>query len=277
MPTVLDRFNLKGRAVLITGGAGFLADAFARALAEAGAHIVLADVRGEEVSACANALERTLNIQVIGVKADITDPKSVTAMVERVKQAYGRIDALVNNAALDPKFDPENVGKHTAPFEEYPLDAWQKSLEADLTGAFLCAQAVAPVMKTQLQGGVIVNISSIYGLVGPDQRLYVSERPDVPRTYKPPSYSASKAALDGFTRYLAAYYAGANVRVNTLTFGGVSHEHSDEFVRKYGARTPLGRMMNLEEVGAPLLFLVSDASSYMTGANLVVDGGWTAW
>lgn len=278
MPTALERFTLKGRVVILTGGAGFLGQFFARALAEAGAYVVIADVQGDRANSAVNELERLFpNLKFLAVQTDVTDPTSVSKMVQRTTQAFGRIDALVNNAALDPKFDPEHAAAHTASLEDYPLDAWRKSVDVDLTGAFLCTRVVASVMRVQVQGGTIVNISSIYGLVGPDQRLYVPDQPDTARTFKPASYSVSKAALDGFTRYLAAYFAGTNIRVNTLTFGGVFHEHDAEFARRYGERTPLGRMMNTEEVGAPLLFLLSDASSYMTGANLVVDGGWTAW
>lgn len=277
MPKTTERFELTGRVAIITGGAGFLAGEFAKALAEAGSNVVLADVREELAEGRATEMTQKYGVRVIGAGVDISKPDSVKKMVNRVKEAFGRIDALVNNAALDPKFDPEQAQQHAASFENYPLDAWQQSLDVDVTGAFLCTQAVAPVMKVQPQGGVIVNISSIYGLVGPDQRLYAPDDPTQPRTYKPPSYSVTKAALDGFTRYLAAYFAGANIRVNTLTFGGVYNEHADEFVRRYSERVPIGRMMNLSEVGGPLLFCVSDASSYMNGANLVVDGGWTAW
>lgn len=274
MKTPAELFALRDRTVLITGGAGYLGAECARTLAAAGANVAVADVHGHAAESLATEIAAASGAQALGVLCDVTDQSSVTTLVQRVKERFGRIDGLVNCAAIDPKFDPKEAGKHLDAFEFYPLSAWQKSLNADLTGAFLCAQAVAPIMREQNRG-VIVNVSSIYGMVGPDQRLY--ERDDGSRRYKPPVYSATKAALDGFTRYLAAYFAGTNIRVNTLTLGGVYKGHDEEFVRRYGARTPLGRMMKLEEVGGPLLFLLSDASSYMTGANLVVDGGWTAW
>lgn len=267
-------FDLTDRVTLVTGGAGFLGREFCRVLAAAGAHVVVADIEGAAAERVAKELSRGASSRHLAVQTDVTNLGSVRALVGMVKDVFGRLDILVNSAALDPKFDPAGAGKQRQRFEEYPLESWQQSLDVDLTGAFLCAQAVAPIFKAQNRG-VVVNISSIYGLVGPDQRLY--ERDDGTKGTKPPAYSATKAALDGFTRYLAAYFAGTNVRVNTLTLGGVFQDHDEQFTRRYHARVPLGRMMKLEEVGGPLLFLVSDASSYMTGANLVVDGGWTSW
>ncbi|MDP3685579.1 MAG: SDR family oxidoreductase [bacterium] len=267
-------FDLTDRVAIITGGAGFLGKEFGRVLAGAGACVVVADVDQKAAEAVAAELSKTSKAEALAVQTDVTNKESVRALVGMVRDVFGRVDALVNSAALDPKFDPKEAGKHTQDFEEYPLAAWQQSLDVDLTGAFLCAQAVAPILKEQ-HSGVIVNISSIYGVTGPDQRLY--EKDDGTRGYKPPSYSATKAALDGFTRYLAVYFAGTNIRANTLTLGGVFNNHDEQFLKRYNARVPMGRMMKLEEVGGPLLFLVSDASSYMTGANLVVDGGWTAW
>lgn len=271
-----ERFDLSRRVVILTGGAGFLGTEFAHTLAAAGAHVVVADINGQAAETLAAELARAHRVGALGFPTDVTQKESVAALVERTKNVFGRVDALVNNAAVDPKFDPAHAGEHLQTFEGYPLDAWWRSLDVDLTGAFLCAQAVAPVMRSQNRG-VIINVASIYGLVGPDQRLYERDDPQVPKVTKPPSYSATKAALDGLTRYLAAYFAGTGIRANTLTLGGVMHGHDEQFVKRYAARVPMDRMMKLEEVGGPLLFLLSDASSYMTGANLVVDGGWTAW
>ena len=262
--------SLRDKVVILTGGAGLLGSEYARALVEAGAHPVIADRDARR----ARRLTASLGGLALAVLVDVTDPDSVRRMVRRVLRTCGRIDALVNNAALDPKFDPSNATRHTisrhTAFEDFPLDLWNQGLAVDLTGMFLCSQAVAPAMLQQGQG-VIVNVSSTYGLVGPDQRLYESG------TYKPVVYSVTKSAVLGFTRYLAAYWAGKGIRVNALTPGGVYNGHDDEFVRRYSARTPLGRMADKSEYCGALLFLLSDASSYMTGANLVVDGGWTAW
>ena len=156
------------------------------------------------------------------------------------------------------------------------MELWNESVAVDLTGMFLCSQAVARPMLEQ-KSGVIINICSTYGVVGPDQRLYERDDPTQQRTYKPITYSVTKSAVLGLTRYLATYWSGKNIRVNALTLGGVFNEHDEEFVRRYSYRTPLGRMAEKSEYCGALLFVASDAASYMTGANLVVDGGWTAW
>ena len=209
------------------------------------------------------------------MQVDVTNPVSVSEMVSSTVSKFGSLDVLVNSAALDPKFDPENQEAQSAnAFEAYPLASWQQAIDVNLTGMFLACQAGARQMVSQ-DHGVIINICSTYGLVGPDQRLY--ERPEGPRQYKPVYYSVSKAGVLGLTRYLATYYAGKNIRVNALTPGGVYNQHDDTFLKAYSARTVMGRMANLDEMDGAIVFLASEASSYMTGANLVVDGGWTAW
>jgi 2-deoxy-D-gluconate 3-dehydrogenase len=172
--------------------------------------------------------------------------------------------------------DKDAMKDHVLTFENYPVEMFNQSLAVNVTGMFLCAQAVAPIMLGQGRGS-IVNVSSTYGLVGPDQRLYERDDPDAPKTIKPVDYSVTKAAVIGLTHYLSAYFMGKNIRVNTLTPGGVYNQHDNEFTRRYSARTTLGRMADKTEYSAGLIYLLSDASSYMTGANLVVDGGWTAW
>ncbi len=204
----------------------------------------------------------------------MTSADSVHQMVDSALDAFGRLDVLINSAALDPKFDPASQSTHSGAFEDYPLELWQQALNVNLTGAMLCCQAVSRPMLTQ-GSGVIVNIASIYGLAAPDQRLYQKEGQS-PR-FKPVYYTVTKAGILGLTKYLAAYYAGKNIRVNALTPGGVFNDHDDEFVQKYAARVVLGRMAEKDEMNGALLFLASDASKYMTGANLVVDGGWTVW
>ena len=214
--------------------------------------------------------------RVKGFQVDVTDKESVARLVRQTLDEFGHIDGLVNNAAIDPKFDQQNAGHHTQGFEDFPLDLWDQSLAVNLTGMFLCAQAVAPVMLAREQG-VIVNVSSIYGVVGPDQRLYERDDEKTPPVFKPVTYSVTKSAVFGFTKYLATYWAGRGIRVNTLTLGGVFNDHDLEFVRRYSERTPLRRMAHRSEYCEALLFLLSEASSYMTGSNLVIDGGWTAW
>jgi 2-deoxy-D-gluconate 3-dehydrogenase len=270
-----NAFDVSGRTVIVTGAAGLLGQEYARALAGAGASVVLADINRDLVTAVATDL-RDKPGAAIGVAVDITDEVSVAQLIRTTLSTFGRIDGLVNNAAVNPSFGGDRTAEFDLPFERYSLALWNRALAVNLTGMFLCAREVAPTMLAQ-QRGVIVNVSSTYGLVGPDQRLYDAERPDDRRGYKPVAYSVTKSGVLGFTHYLAAYWAGTGIRVNTLTPGGVFANQSEEFVRRYSARTPLGRMANSGEYSAALLFLLSDASSYMTGANLVVDGGWTAW
>jgi len=270
---VPEFFDLSGRTAIVTGAAGLLGREFARTLAEAGAAVVAADVRREAVEhVTADLAEGGLTVRPAQV--DVTSPSSVQSLVAEIERERGRLDVLVNSAALDPKFDTGEAGKHTSSFEEFPLEAWNQGLAVNLTGMFLACQAAAGLMRRGGSGSII-NICSTYGLVGPDQRIY--QRPGEAPRYKPVVYSVSKAGVLGLTRYLAAYFAGTNIRVNALTPGGVFHDHDDEFVRSYSSRTVLGRMARKDEMNGALLFLASDASSYMTGSNLVVDGGWTTW
>lgn len=274
--SVWDQFKLNERVVIITGGAGLLGREYAYALAQAGAQVVVADIDGEGAARVAASAAGETSVRALGIQVDVSDKTSVTNLVQQTLAEFGRIDGLVNNAAVNPKFGGEHAKEHTNAFEEYPLELWNQSLAVNLTGMFLCAQAVAPPMLAQGHGS-IVNISSTYGLVGPDQRLYEKDDPQAPKMYKPVDYSVTKSAVLGLTRYLAVYWEGKGIRVNTLTPGGVFNQHDAEFVRRYSARTPLGRMAHKSEYCGALLFLLSDASSYMTGSNLVVDGGWTAW
>ncbi len=269
-------FDVNDRVVIVTGGAGLLGSEYCRTLAQAGAHPVIADLQGDRAEQLAEEIKAETGTQALGVEVNVADKTSMQRLAQRVMETFRRIDGLVNNAAVDPKFDPEHGQLHTTSFEDYPLELWNEAIKVNVTGMFLCTQAVAPMMLTQGRGS-IVNISSTYGLVGPDQRLYESDLPGAPRRFKPVVYSVTKSAVIGLTRYLATYWAGRGIRVNTLVPGGVFHGHDEEFVRRYSERTPLGRMASPSEYNGALLFLLSDASSYMTGASLVMDGGWTAW
>jgi 2-deoxy-D-gluconate 3-dehydrogenase len=274
MPSIMDKFSLAGRTALVTGGAGLLGRQFTRALGEAGAGVVVADLDLVQAQEQADALQAA-GIEALAVEVDVTDPDSAAAMVSKAVDQFGRLDVIVNSAALDPKFDPDNLVSQSAnAFETYPLESWKQAIDVNLTGMFLACQAAARQMLAQ-EYGVIINICSTYGLVGPDQRLY--ERPEGPRQYKPVYYTVSKAGVLGLTKYLATYYAGKPIRVNALTPGGVYNQHDDTFLKAYSSRTVIGRMANPDEMSGAVVFLASEASSYMTGANLVVDGGWTAW
>ncbi len=274
MSNVLDKFSLVNRTALVTGGAGLLGKQFTTALGQAGAKVVVTDLDFGAAEAHASDL-RQQGHQAVALKVDVTNPQSVSEMIDHTMSTFGRLDVLVNSAALDPKFDPDNVDAQADnAFETYPLESWKKAIDVNLTGMFLACQGAARQMLHQ-NYGVIINICSTYGLVGPDQRLYA--RPDGGQNFKPVYYTVSKAGVLGLTRYLATYYAGKQIRVNALTPGGVYNQHDDTFLKAYSARTVIGRMANLDEMNAAIVFLASEASSYMTGANLVVDGGWTAW
>ena len=276
MTTILDQFNLSNRTAVVTGGAGLLGTEFCRTLAEAGAAAAVVDLNAEKCAAVADSLVRA-GYRALAAPTDITQPDDVKALVEKVMSTFGRLDILVNSAALDPKFDPEAAARGIAPgsFEDYPLEQWNAALNVNLTGMFLVTQACVKPMLAQGKKGSIINICSTYGLNGPDQRIYIKDGKRV--AYKPAYYTTTKAGVMGFTKYLAAYYAGTEIRVNALTPGGVFNNHEEYFVKNYSAKTILGRMAKKDEMNGALLFLASDASSYMTGDNVVVDGGWTAW
>ena len=274
-----DLFRLDGRVALVTGGAGLLGRRYCEALLQAGARVVIGDVDGAGAEALAAELdtERTL-----GLKLDVTNEASVNDATQRAVQRFKRLDILVNNAALTVRGGSERLSPadYFAPFESYKREVWQRAVDVNLTGMLLCAQAAGRQMLLQdPPGGVMVNISSTYGVVAPDQRVYDGVRsPYADATFNTPvSYAVTKTAVLGLTRYLATYWGKNNIRVNALTPHGVYDNHDDAFVRNFVYRSPLGRMARNDEYRGALLFLVSDASSYMTGANLIVDGGWTAW
>ncbi|HET6824188.1 MAG TPA: SDR family oxidoreductase [Anaerolineales bacterium] len=273
---IQEKFDLTGRVAVVTGGVGLLGAEFCRTLAEAGAAVGVVDLNEAASRAVAESLTNS-GYKALALPADITQPDSVKSAVDQVVSKFGRIDILVNSAALDPKFDPAAVSKGITPgaFEDYPLDLWNSALNVNLTGMFLMTQTCVRPMLEQGKKGSIINICSTYGLNGPDQRIYVKEGERV--AFKPVYYTVTKAGVLGFTKYLAAYYAETEIRVNALTPGGVFNNHEDYFVKNYSAKTILGRMARKDEMNGALLFLASDASSYMTGNNLIVDGGWTAW
>lgn len=276
--SIKKMFDLSGRVAIITGGAGMLGSEYADVLAEAGANVVIADINQEAAQKIAEKIVARHKVEALPIAVDVSDKKSVEQMVQQVMRKFNRIDILINNAALTVKSGTE-LPNYFAAFEDYPLEVWEKALKVNLTGMFICSQAVGRQMVKQNKG-VIVNISSTYGVVGPDQRIYEKSRSPYDKSIRfntPISYSVTKGAVLALTRYLATYWAGKNIRVNALTPGGVYDKHDEEFVKSYVYRTPLGRMAEKGDYRGAILFLVSDASSYMTGANLIVDGGWTAW
>lgn len=291
MENLPELFDLSGRVAVVTGGAGLLGAEFCQTLAAAGAATVVADIdeaAAKQIAASLNQPNNKSKIQAkssakqsFAVQLDVTDKDSVQNLISRSVAEFGSLDILVNSAAMDPKFDRQGTGGTNGEidplsleFEDHPLESWKQAIDVNLTGMFLCCQEAGRQMRSQ-DGGVIINVCSIYGLVGPDQRIY--KRAGEQLQFKPAYYSVTKAGVLGLTKYLATYYAGENIRVNALTPGGVYNDHDEEFLHAYSARTVLGRMAEKDEMNGALLFLASDASSYMTGGNLVVDGGWTAW
>lgn len=266
-------FDLHGRRAVVTGAAGLLGRVFCRALADAGADVLALDVDDRALAMVAEQCGAT------PAHCDVTDEAEVDRVIADVA-AGGAIDALVTSAAVDAKVDDRGAfitGSDGDP-ATHPLEAWESTFRVNVTGTFLVARAVAPVMATQDDGrgrGTIVTIASTYGITAPDPRVY--GWPDTPESArKPVDYPASKGAVLAFTRALAAAYSQTGVRVNSLSPGGAYAGQDPGFVERYSARTILGRMARPEEYAGPIVFLCSDASSYMTGANLVVDGGWTA-
>ena len=267
--------SLKGRVAIVTGAAGLLGRQHADALAEAGASVALGDVDGAAAAWFAEEVGRARGAPAWGGSLDVTSPRSLGDFRGAVLERFERLDILVNNAAINDKFESPALAAEESRFEHYPLDMWRRMLEVNVTGVFLACQAFGVVMAQQGSGS-IVNIASTYGLVGPDQSLY--ERPDGTQAiHKSPAYPSSKGAVLSFTRYLAAYWGASGVRVNALSPGGVEDGQEEWFVANYARRTPLGRMAHAGDYRGALVFLSSDASRYMTGANLVVDGGFTAW
>jgi NAD(P)-dependent dehydrogenase (short-subunit alcohol dehydrogenase family) len=271
-------FDLTDRVAVITGGAGLLGRQHAAAIAGAGGRVVLADLAGDAAAQAAAEIGRTHGVETLGVSADITRKADVGALVDVVMARFGRIDILVNNAALTVKGGGEQARDYFAPFEDYPLDWWERALQVNLTGAFLCCQAVGKVMVAQ-QSGVVLNIASDVGTISPDHRIYTGVvSPHTGQPFNTPvAYATTKAGLINLTRYLATYWADKGIRVNSLSPGGVYAGHDPQFVQNLTSRIPLARMAHEDEYRGAVLFLVSDASSYMTGANLIVDGGRTAW
>ncbi len=270
---ILSKFDLHGQTAVVTGGAGLLGKQFCRTLAQAGANVICADTNLPAGQALAHDLEEE-GLTVKEFQVDVTNSQSNHAMADFAVSTFGKLDILVTCAALDPKFDKEHADQFTPGFVDFPLELWQRALAINLTGTFLSAQAcIPPMLKNKY--GVLILISSIYGLVGPDQRIY--QYKGKTNQSKPPFYSVTKSAVLGLVKYLAAYYAGQPIRVNALTPGGVYNGQTQEFIQNYSSRSILGRMAEEDEMNGALLFLSSSASSYMTGANLVIDGGWTAW
>lgn len=269
----MSGFDLNGKVAIVTGALGLLGREHCAALAGAGARVVLSDLNHGACGDFAASLSASQGVPALGVGCDVTDADSVEALSERTLSAFGAIDVLVNNAAIDDKFTSDTA--HESRFEHYSVERFRRMLDVNVVGTFLCAQRIGRRMAERGSGSII-NIASTYGVVAPQQALY--QRADGSQSFfKSPGYPTSKGAVLQFTRFLAAYWGAAGVRVNALSPGGVAHDPDPHFRAEYARRTPLGRMAEPSDYRGALLFLASSASAYMTGANLIVDGGWTTW
>lgn len=271
-----ELFDLTGRVAVITGGAGLLGEQHACAIASAGGIPVLVDLRADLAEQKVCSIAGRFGVSALGISADITQLEQVRLLLKQILEHYGRVDILINNAANNPKME-STAEVNFSRFENFTAAQWEADLAVGLTGAFFCSQVIGSEMARRRRG-VIVNVASDLALIGPDQRLY--RQPGLSedlQPVKPVTYSVVKSALVGLTRYLATYWAEVGVRVNAISPGGVYNQQPDEFIARLANLIPLGRMAGIDEYRGAILFLCSDASSYMTGANLVIDGGRTCW
>ena len=259
-------FDISNKLIIITGAAGMLGKNYAMEFSRKGANVVLADIDFSKCKEIEKTIIQKFHTRPMSINLDLSKKNSILSMTKKVLNKYGKIDVLINNAAYqgDPKI-------RKAGFENLSLDVWNKAIEVNLTGIFLCCQIVGKQMLKQKFGNII-NIGSTYGIVAPDQKIYGTSGQN-----SAAFYAATKSGLIHLTKYLAAYWEGKGIRVNSFSPGGVENNQSGEFIKKYSFRTPMNRMAKKDEYVDSLIFLASDASSYMTGSNLVVDGGWTAW
>jgi len=270
-------FNLEGKVIVITGAAGLLGKKHAEVVAAYGGNPVLLDLSQEKIDILSEELNQKYKVNTIGFSVDITDEKQIEENVEKIVEQYGKIDGLVNNAANNPKVE-DSSEKNFSRLENFPLNIWNQDVAVGLTGAFLCAKHYGYQISKNPNGGAIINISSDLGLMAPDQRLYAkSGLPEDQQPVKPITYSVVKTGIIGLTRYLATYWAEKNIRCNAICPGGVGNGQPEEFLKEVSSRIPMNRLAQTGEYQGTLLWMLSDASSYLNGAIVPVDGGRTAW
>ncbi len=275
MKKVKGMFDLKNKVAIITGGGGLLGEKHAEALAEFGCRTILIDIDENKAKKAAERIQSNFAIESIAVKCDITNKEEIDKVRDMVLEKFGRIDILINNAAIDPKVEDKNVNISFSRMEYFSLEQWNQEVAVSLTGSFLCSQIFGFEMA-KAGKGVIINISSDLGIIAPNQRLYQKENlPEEMQPVKPVTYSVIKHGLIGLTKYLATYWADKGIRANTLCPAGIYTNQPEEFVNKISELIPLKRMANKDEYKAAIVFLASDASSYMNGSTIIIDGGRT--
>jgi len=277
MSKLLELFSLQDKVVVITGATGLLGRKHAEAIAYYGGTPILLDLSKKAVDGFAYELNEKYKVSAVGFSIDITNEEMIENNVKKLIKLFGKIDGLVNNAANNPKVeDSKNV--NFSRLENFPLDIWSDDIAVGLTGAFLCSKHYGFAISQNPNGGSIVNISSDLGLIAPDQRLYAKDGIDGNKqNVKPVTYSVVKTGLIGLTRYLATYWADKNVRCNAMCPGGVENGQPEDFLKEVNHRIPMGRMANADEYQGTLLWMLSDASSYLNGAIIPVDGGRSSW
>lgn len=274
-----EKFDLSGKTALITGGAGLLGIEHASALLESGAQVVLTDINTRSLKSAQEKLSKNFEKRKLIIKImDVTSKASVYEVAKELIESNVNIDILINNAAIDPKVKGDKGLLETSRLENFPIEEWDSQIAVGLKGAFICSQIFGTNMSKNGKGGVILNISSDLSVFSPDQRIYrktgLSEET---QPVKPVTYSIIKAGLIGLTRYLATYWLDKNIRCNALSPGGIYQNQNDEFVKRLNSLIPLGRMASIDEYRATVQYLCSDASNYMNGQNIIVDGGRSVW
>ncbi len=265
-----DKRSLDGKVAIVTGATGLLGPYHCEALSQAGAKVYITDLDYEACRHLSGRIENALPFEL-----DVTNPEHFLKLKEAILAEHPAVDILVNNAAINDKFENPETSLQMSRFENYPLEMWRKSLDVNLTGVFLSCQVFGSMMAERGQGSII-NIASTYGIVAPNQALYKDAK-GRQMFYKPPAYPATKAAVVHLTRYLAAYWGHNGVRVNCLSPGGVENGQNEQFVKSYSRATPLGRMARPVDYQDAIVFLASESSAYLTGHNLVIDGGFSIW
>lgn len=278
MDSTLQLFQIPGRVCVITGGAGLMADSHARAVLSGGGIAVLLDIDSERLREEKSRLEKSFHQPKVDVyTGDITDRAQLERIRDDLLNKYGQIDVLINNAANNPKVEGHGARLNQARFEHFSTDVWNEDIAVGLTGAMLCSQVFGRCMAERGKG-VILNISSDLGIIAPDQRIYRKEGvPEEEQSVKPVTYSVIKHGLIGLTKYLATYWAEHGVRCNAICPAGIENGQNDEFIKKLTSLVPMGRMAKKDEYQGTVLYLISDASEYMTGSTLIIDGGRTCW